>query len=198
MKSIFYNIIGSYKHIPYTWKHYLAFLKVEKKLLGVYKYKFHDWDKLFMYFFLPWLGVERINKIHQKYNSHHPLWFDRYGVEQPKKAYDIDFTQAIIDWECARYTKKDKPLNAYDTMFTYYPEYQHFVLPMLEELGLVERKQMAVSVEYLRGMIEDCINEIPKEIERIKNLDLKESTKEEEISWKEGMRCAYEIVQKCL
>ena len=198
MKHLFNNIIGSYKHIPYTWKHYLAFLKVEKKLLGEYRYKFHDWDKLFMYVFLPWLGVERISKIHQKYNSHHPSWSDKYGIDQLKKAYNIDFVEAIIDWECARYTKKDKSLNAYDTLFAYYPEYQHFVLPMLAELKLIERKQMAVSVEYLRGMVEDCISEIPSEIERIKNSDFKENIKEEQIAWKEGMRCAYQIIQKCL
>ena len=100
--------------------------------------------------------------------------------------------------ECARYTKADKPLNAYDTMFNYYPEYQHFVLPMLEEFKLIERKQMAVSVEYLREMVADAINEIPKEIEQIKGTELRESLKEEQIVWKEGMKCAYQIVQKCL
>ena len=57
---------------------------------------------------------------------------------------------------------------------------------------------MAVSVEYLRGMVEDCINEIPSEIERIKKSGLKENIKEEQIAWKEGMKCAYQIVQKCL
>lgn len=69
---------------------------------------------------------------------------------------------------------------------------------MLEELKLIERKQMAVSVEYLRGMVEDAINEVPEEIERIKNSELKEDIKNEEISWKEGMKCAFQIVQKCL
>ena len=69
---------------------------------------------------------------------------------------------------------------------------------MLEELGLIERKQMAVSVEYLRDMIKDSLKELPIEIERIKKSDFKESIKEEQIAWKEGIKCAYEIVQKCL
>ena len=56
-------------------------LKVEKKFLGRYKYKFHD-------------------------------------------------------WECARYTKPDKPLNARETMEKYYPEYRKHVELILEELGL--------------------------------------------------------------
>lgn len=198
MINILNNIKECYKHIPYTFKHYLAFRKVEKQLLGHHKYWHHDLDKMLLYLFCPYLGTKRISVLHQKYSSHHPIWFGKYGSGHPKKAYNIDFVEAIIDWECARYTKADKPLNAYDTMFNYYPEYEHFVLPMLEELKLIERKQMAVSVEYLRGMIEDCINEIPSEIERIKKSDLKENIKEEEISWKEGMKCAYQIVQQCL
>lgn len=196
--NILSNIKESYHHIPYTFKHYLVFKKVEKKLLGYHKYWYHDWDKLLLYVFCPWLGTKKISKLHQKYNSHHPVWYDKDNWSHNKKAYEIDFVEAIIDWECARYTKADKPLNAYDTMFEYYPEYQHFVLPMLEELKLIERKQMVVSVEYLRGMVEDAINEIPKEIEQIKKLDIKETLKEEEIAWKEGMKCAYQIVQKCL
>lgn len=126
MKQILENIIGSYKHFPYTWKHYLAFLRVEKKLLGRYKYKFHDWDKLFMYSLLPWLGVERINRIHRRYQSHHPRAYKK----------NMDFLQAVIDWECAQYTKPDKPLNARETMEKYYPEYKEHVEPILEELGL--------------------------------------------------------------
>lgn len=89
-------------------------------------------------------------------------------------------------------------MNAYDTMFTYYPQYQHFIIPMLEEIGLIERKQPTVSIEYLREMVEGCINEIPSEIERIKTFDLKDNIIEELIARKEGMQCAYEIVRKCL
>ena len=196
--AILNNIKGCYQHIPYTFKHYLAFRKVEKKILGYHRYWHHDWDKILLYVFCPWLGTRKIQRIHQKYNSHHPGWHDKYEFRHLKKAYDLDFVEAIIDWECARLTKKDKPLNAYNTMFTYYPRYQHFVLPMLEELGLIERKQMAVSVEYLRDMIKDSLKELPIEIEEIKKSDFKESIKEEQIAWKEGIKCAYEIVQKCL
>ena len=196
--AILNNIKGCYQHIPYTFKHYLAFRKVEKELLGHHRYWHHDWDKLFLYTFCPWLGTRKIHRFHQRRNSHHPSWYDKYGIEHLKKAYDIDFVEAIIDWECARCTKKDKPLNAYDTMLTYYPQYQYFVLPMLEELKLVEKKKPTVSIEYLREMIEGCINEIPPEIERIKTFDLKDNIKEELIARKEGMKCAFEIVQKCL
>lgn len=53
------NIIDSWKHIPYTLRHYIAFLKTEKKYIGYYKYKFHDLDKVLMYIIIPWLGTSR-------------------------------------------------------------------------------------------------------------------------------------------
>lgn len=36
----------------------------------------------------------------------------------------------------ARYTKPDKPLNAYETMLEYYPETAKHILPILKRLGL--------------------------------------------------------------
>lgn len=42
----------------------------------------------------------------------------------------------VIDWECARYTKPDKPLNARETLAKFYPELTDKVLPVIEELGL--------------------------------------------------------------
>lgn len=30
--------------------------------------------------------------------------------------------EAAFDWECARFTKPDKPLDAYDTWKKYYPD----------------------------------------------------------------------------
>ena len=49
---------------------------------------------------------------------------------------DKNWLEIIIDWECARYTKPDKPLNAYETLLKYYPEVTDEVLPILEGLGL--------------------------------------------------------------
>lgn len=65
-----HNIIDSWKKIPYTFKHYFAFLRTEKKYIGYYKYKFHDLDKILMYLVIPWLGVDRIQ---EKYTSTCPL-----------------------------------------------------------------------------------------------------------------------------
>ena len=128
MMNVYKNIKDSWKHIPYTWKHYRAFLKTEKNLLGYYKYKFHDWDKLLMYIFMPYLGTQQIHKHHQNHRSHH--------LTSNKSISKINFEEAIIDWECARFTKPDKPLNARQTLQTYYSEYAENVIPILEKLGL--------------------------------------------------------------
>ena len=42
----------------------------------------------------------------------------------------------VIDWEYARYTKLDKPLNARQTLYKLYSQFEDKILPILEELGL--------------------------------------------------------------
>jgi len=101
-KEMIKNIIKSWKHIPYTLKHYIAFLKLEKKLLGYYKYKFHDLDKVLMYLFIPFIGTHRIKMIHRKINRHHITFYKT----------NCNYEEAIIDWECSRFTKADKPRTA--------------------------------------------------------------------------------------
>ena len=39
----------------------------------------------------------------------------------------------MFDWECARFTKPDKPLDAYDTWKTYYPYVD--MAPVLKQFG---------------------------------------------------------------
>ena len=47
-----------------------------------------------------------------------------------------DYIEMIIDWECARFTKPDKPLDAYQTMKKFYPDLESRILPLMIELGL--------------------------------------------------------------
>ena len=42
----------------------------------------------------------------------------------------------VIDWECARFTKPDKPLNARETLYKYYPELIDKITPILERFNL--------------------------------------------------------------
>lgn len=98
IKSYFVNYP---KRINYTYQHKKAFLKVEKDFCGKNSIRgyFHDLGKLIMYA----IGIPKntVHKIHVKTSPHHL----RNGrLKQP--------LMAVIDWECARYTKPDKPLSA--------------------------------------------------------------------------------------
>lgn len=113
------------KRIKYTLRHKKAFLKIEKQLLGKNTWRgvLHDVDKLILYCLLP---NKFARKIHRKFSRHHEL----------RARTEADFTQMIIDWESARFTKSDKPLNAYDTLYTFYPELEEKVLPIIKKFGL--------------------------------------------------------------
>ena len=95
--------IVCYKRIPRTIKHYLAFMRIQKQLTGKYKYKFHDLDKLFMYMIIPFEGMKTIRSIHRDCRHH---------ITSSKKPIDVNYEEAVIDWECSRYTKPEKQLTA--------------------------------------------------------------------------------------
>lgn len=120
------NIKKSYKHIPYTFKHWKMVLKLEKKYIGYYKYPFHDLDKLFMYIFFPYLGTKIIQKIHTKFAPHHLRKYKKH----------MNFDEAILDWESARFTKPDKPLDAWDTYQKYFTEFSNELLPIFDKFNL--------------------------------------------------------------
>jgi len=118
------NYIKGYpKRIRYTAKHKKAFLKMEKELTGKNTLSgyLHDMDKLIMYI----IGVPKqlAHDIHVATASHHV----RNGhIKKP--------IQAVIDWECARCTKPDKPLNARDFYENYYVKKQKIRIPEIEEI----------------------------------------------------------------
>lgn len=113
-----------FTQMAYTMRHRKAFRETEKNLFGSISFRsyFHDLDKVFLY---PILGIKRTHNIHRKFSHHH----------NAAKTYS-DFKAMVIDWECARFTKPDKPLNAYDTLYKYYPERESDILPILKNLGL--------------------------------------------------------------
>lgn len=111
--------------IRYTLDHRKAFLKVEKDLLGrnTIRGYLHDLDKVFLKLFL---DTKTVHKIHRKHSKHHTT----------KASTHSDYVQMVIDWECARITKPDKPLNARGTLKKYYSNLSDKIEPVLEELGL--------------------------------------------------------------
>jgi hypothetical protein len=112
------------ERIKYTLKHRKAFRKVEKELLGYNTFRslFHDFDKLILYLFFRY---EIVHDFHRKYSRHHE-----------KASAKKDYIQMVIDWECARYTKPDKPLNARKTLHKFYPNLENKILPILKEFNL--------------------------------------------------------------
>ncbi len=111
----------------YTLKHKKAFLEVEKKFRGKNTINgyLHDIEKPLLYLFCFWMNPQDIHKFHKQHNRHHVN-------NNLKKSYN-DLVDTIIDWECARITKSDKPLNAYETLIKYYPEHTSTYLPIIKQ-----------------------------------------------------------------
>ena len=124
--------------IKYSLKHRKAFLDLEKKLLGKNTIRgyLHDVDKIILYHFLP---TEFVHTCHQWWAKHH---------QRRAKSHD-DFVQMVIDWECARFTKPDKPLNAYDTLYKFYPHMEDKILPILDELNLIKKGEDDFALFFL-------------------------------------------------
>lgn len=109
----------------YTVRHRRAFRETERRLTGRVstRGRLHDLDKLFLY---PLLGVGPTNRLHRLYARHHAR----------RARTEADYAEMAVDWECARLTKPDKPLDAYDTLYRLYPELVPVMLPVLGRLGL--------------------------------------------------------------
>lgn len=122
------KMITRLQRVKYTLKHKIAFLKVEYKLTNKITLNgiLHDFDKVFMYLFTN-MTVKEIQKRHRTNANHHVN-------DKPKT--EKDYIQMIIDWECARYTKPDKQLNARETLDKFYPHIKENVLPVIEKLKL--------------------------------------------------------------
>ena len=116
-----------FQYTLYTLKHKIAFLKVEKQLRGKNTLNgyLHDLDKPFLYLFCFWLDFTEIQTFHRKHNRHH--------VINNLKKTQSDLLDTVIDWECARMTKPDKPLNAYETLINIYPDYKSTYLPIIQK-----------------------------------------------------------------
>ena len=132
MNKLFENIIGCWKHIPYTIAHRRAFKEVSNNILGYNINPWHDVDKLVLYSLMPFVGKKFVNKFHRKHALHHLSW-DKYI-----NGKNLNYVEAIIDWECARYTKSDKPLDAEDTMIKYFSDFAYILYPILKKYNLLK------------------------------------------------------------
>lgn len=100
----------------YTIRHKKAFIVTERILFGkntVHGY-LHDLEKVFLY--LIFGDVKGVQKWHRQHNKHHVEYWNIRPIEIPDKWK----RQMIIDFECARATKPDKPLNWIETIEKFY------------------------------------------------------------------------------
>lgn len=103
------------KYLGYTFQHRRAFLFVVNKLIKdpvdkaimLQRAKWHDLDKAFLYTLI---DKKTASAYHRRMAPHHM----EQQNKMDKNRYDI--MEAVLDFECAGYTKSDKPLNAYDTV----------------------------------------------------------------------------------
>ncbi len=149
-------------YIDYTWQHKKAFLQVEKKILGKNTISgyLHDLDKIFLYM-IPFLNPQTTTqKIHKLYSKHH---LDNRFKKSPK-----NYIETLIDWECARITKPDKPLNCYDTLVKYYPQYADTMLPFIQKFlpEQIPAKEVAKSQETVKNILSDKPNYTAKTKEK--------------------------------
>ena len=142
--DILKNIKDCYTHIPYTYRHIKAFDKLQNQTFGKKKYLFHDWDKIFMYIFLPFLGTKKIKEIHRFISRHH-IKVGQYSI----RAYE----EALIDCESGHLTNPDKPYNAAWTINNkgkrdrYQNKYLELTLNRLHELN-PNIKMECIKYEY--------------------------------------------------
>lgn len=148
------------EYIEYTYLHrkvvmYLAnkYIKKDKEKI-LKQIQYHDMDKLFMYLFY---DKKDVSAMHRKLTSHHE--------NEIEKNY-IDYIEMILDWESARYTKPDKPLNAYDTLYKYYPNMEHEILPILKEFE-IDKPNLPMEkdvLEYANSLKNISMEDIEKEL----------------------------------
>lgn len=130
--------------MKYTILHIKAFKEKEEEIyretgIKLDCSKIHDLDKLFMYCFME---KEEAHNLHVKMNKHHlPITED---------LDDEIMIEEIIDHDCARYTKPDKPKSALDMNKEFFncSKYER----LCYYLGLTERNTVAISEEEFYKM----------------------------------------------
>lgn len=127
----------NFEYCKYTYLHRIAlkyyiekneYLTEEERRELLKRAEVHDMDKMSMYLYM---DKKQASDMHRKFAHHH--------IKEPNNIYtptEMDYLESIFDYECAGLTKPDKPLNAYDTVLKYYPQYQDIYMPLLHRLHM--------------------------------------------------------------
>ena len=150
----------------YTLNHKQAYLATQLAIIGNISETgiLHDTDKLVLYGLI---DKRQASKAHRLYARHH--------IQVSKT--DRDLEDCIIDYECARYTKPDKPLNAYNTVMKYTPDKYNILRPTLIRLGLNSEINHDIDFDHwehlksarMQYLIDSNITEIKKLYSDVKN-----------------------------
>lgn len=158
--------MNNFEKLYYTFCHRQAFRYVLDTFFAdspcydelSYRADIHDLDKAV---YLTIGDKKKASAYHRSTNSHH--------MENDLPKSEADLYEAIIDYECAGYTKDDKPLNAYDTIMQYNKPHGDEMILILEQYGMAysydntpsdegwREWQRANWVEPTESMIEDAI-----------------------------------------
>ncbi len=116
------------EQLIYTYKHRKILNYMAKKYFNnkelIERLKKHDLDKMYLLLFY---NKKDIKNFHTKFSTHH---------DNELEKTELDYIEMVLDWESARYTKEDKPLNAYDTLYQFYPNLEDKILPILKQIHL--------------------------------------------------------------
>lgn len=132
---VFTNDPVSDDHITYTIKHKIAIMALSFEYLGYVSRRImlHDTEKLFLYSVI---DTKAAHQIHVKNSCHH--YPNLLSSDSAMQLHN--HMEAVLDYECARYTKPDKPLNAYATIQKYYPESMKYSTDILNAFGINSEK----------------------------------------------------------
>ena len=142
----------------YTYKHRKVVMFLGKKYSNneelLKRLEKHDLDKMYL---LLMYKKNELEGVHSSIANHH---------DNGKEKDYLDYVEMVLDWESARYTKPDKPLNAYDTLYKYYPHLKKEILPILEEFN-IDKSNLPMEddvVEYVKALDNSNEEDIKKEL----------------------------------
>lgn len=152
----------------YTYLHRQAIFTLAEKLgIDATPYLTHDTEKYFMYL---WLEEDVTRECHRILNRHHD--YDK-GVAIDRET----LVEMMLDWESARFSKPDKPRNAYDTLYKWMPVEMHEPMAaLLKEYNLYyPTNEAGITAEEYKKQSEAITPAmIAAEIEKLKDLSFKE------------------------
>lgn len=111
------NMSNRFKEIKNIMRHRKVLQRIAKE--KGYSFPFHDFVKMINVFIF---GDKIATKLHRKFSKHHDHIYKAPDLLAGVYRDIPNKVEAAIDWESARFTKPEKPLNAYDTWVKYYSD----------------------------------------------------------------------------